>query len=353
MDIERKIELVARKPVCEIVTQDELKQLFETNQHPKHYIGFEISGKVHLGSGLVTAMKLRDFIEAGIKPTIFLADYHAWINGKMGGDLEKIQTVAKGYFKSAFISLGLTEDKVKYALASEIYDNDYWKEVLRVSKDTTMQRMLRCTTIMGRTQKDALDCASVVYPAMQAADIWKLDVDICHAGIDQRKVHMLAREVAEKHAHKKAVAVHHRLLMGLLGPSKMGFEENAADDLAISSKMSKSKPDSCIFIHDSEADIKRKLSKAYCPEKTAENNPVLEMCSEFIFHSGGSSLKVTRPAKFGGDVEFASYEELAESYKTGKLHPMDLKSAVSSSLAKILEPSRKYFEKRPELLAQV
>ena len=353
MDIEEKIALVMRKPVAEVVTQDELRALFEANSHPKHYIGFEISGKVHLGSGLVTALKLQDFMEAGIKPAIFLADYHAWINGKLGGDLEKIQEVATGYFKSAFISLGLTEDKVKYVLASELYDKDYWKEVLRISKDTTMQRMLRCTTIMGRTQKDAIDCASVVYPAMQAADIWALGVDICHAGMDQRKVHMLAREVAEKHGHRKAVAVHHRLLMGLTGPTKMGFEENATDDVEISSKMSKSKPETCIFIHDSEAEIKKKIGSAYCPEKVAENNPVLETCEQIIMRDGKTPLKVTRPAKFGGDVEFATYEELVSSYKAGKLHPMDLKGATSSALAKMLEPSRKYFEKHTELLSQV
>ena len=351
MDIETKIALVKKKPICEVITEEELRHLFETNNHPKHYIGFEISGMAHLGSGLLTSLILKDFISAGIKPTIFLADYHAWINGKLGGDLPKIQSVAKGYFKSAFVSLGLTEDKVNYVLASEIYDKDYWKDVLRISKDTSISRMLRCTTIMGRTQKDALDCASVLYPAMQAADIFKLGVDIAHAGIDQRKVHMLAREVVPP-GGKKAVAVHHKLLMGLLGPSKMGFEENAADDVAISSKMSKSKPDSCIFIHDSEKDIERKVRNAYCPEKSAEGNPVLEMCEHFILRNEGSRLLVTRPAKFGGDVEFGSYPELEAAYVAGKLHPMDLKAAVARELAKMLEPSRKYFEAHPGLLAE-
>jgi tyrosyl-tRNA synthetase len=271
----------------------------------------------------------------------------------MGGDLEKIQEVATGYFKSAFVSLGLDEGSVRYELASKLYDADYWKEVLSISKDTTMQRMLRCTTIMGRTQKDALDCASVLYPAMQAADISMLGVDICHAGMDQRKVHMLAREVAEKHGRKKPVAIHHKLLMGLQGPQKMGFEENAADDLAISSKMSKSKPDSCIFIHDSEEEIRRKLKGAWCPEKSAEANPVLEMCENFILRGEKDTLKVERPSKFGGDAEFASYAELKSAYEAGKLHPMDLKSATASALIRMLEPSRKYFEEHPELLAQL
>lgn len=352
MDIERKIDLVMRPPVSEVLTRDELRGIFENYQHPKHYIGFEISGKVHLGSGLVTALKLRDFMEAGIKPTVFLADYHAWINGKLGGDLEKIQKVATGYFKSAFVSLGLEEDKVNYVLASKIYDGDYWKDVLNICKSTTIARMLRCTTIMGRTEKDALDSASIIYPAMQAADIFKLDVQIMHAGMDQRKVHVLAREIADKFKRKKAVALHHRLLMGLSGPSKMGFEQNEKEDIEISSKMSKSKPETCIYVHDTESEIKAKIAKAYCPEKTIENNPIIEMC-EMLIMRNAKPLKISRPAKFGGDVEFANAAELKQAYAGGKLHPMDLKNAACTEMAALLKPSRDYFEKHKELLTQI
>jgi tyrosyl-tRNA synthetase len=349
MDLERKVELVKRKPACEILTEAELRELFQSNSHPKHYIGFEISGFVHLGTGLCTTLKIRDLLEAGVKPTIFLADYHAWINGKLDGDLERIQKVARGYFKSAFVSLGLTEDKVNYVLASEIYDNDYWKDVLEISKSTSIARMLRCTTIMGRTEKEATSSASIVYPAMQAADIWKLGVDIMQAGIDQRKVHVLSREMSDKAHRKKAVAVHGRLLMGLQGPVKMGFETNEKDDIEISSKMSKSKPETCIYIHDSEDDIKKKIGKAYCPEKQTENNPVMEM-AEFLVMRDEKSLKIERPAKFGGDIEFGNIEELKKTYSEGKLHPMDLKAGVGRELAAMLKPSRDYFAKKPELM---
>ncbi|MCX8197545.1 MAG: tyrosine--tRNA ligase [Candidatus Micrarchaeota archaeon] len=346
MDVQTRLALVDREPICEIITKEELEALFEQNSQPKHYIGFEISGKVHIASGLLTSLILQDFIKAKIRPTIFLADYHAWLNGKLGGDLQKIQEVAKGYFKHAFISLGLTEDKVDYVLASEIYDKDYWKEVLSVSKETTIKRMLRCTTIMGRTQQEAMDCASILYPAMQAADIFFLQVDIAHAGTDQRKVHMLARELSKR----KFVAVHHRLLMGLDGPQKMGGQK---EELEISSKMSKSKPSSCIFIHDSEEEIKKKLSAAYCPAAQSEDNPVLQMCKYIIFRQEGSSLQVQRPSKFGGDVEFFSYQELEAAYLQGKLHPADLKNAVAEALCKMLAGPRKYFQEHPQLLAQL
>ncbi|NYZ73789.1 tyrosine--tRNA ligase [Candidatus Micrarchaeota archaeon] len=349
MDIESRIDLVKRKPTEEVVTEEDLRSIFQNYEHPKHYIGFEISGMVHLGTGLCTALKIRDFIEAGIKPTILLADYHSYINQKLGGDLEKIRKVANGYFKHTFVSLGLDESKVDYVLASDLYNNDYWKEVLRITKDTTINRMLRCITIMGRKESEATSSAVVLYPAMQAADIFMLDAQIAHAGMDQRKVHMLARELS--HSYKKEfVAVHHHLLPGLQGGARM--DPNASkEDQVIEAKMSKSIPGSAIFIHDSEDEIKAKIKKAQCAEKVVEGNAVIEYAEYLMLRD--KPLKVERPAKFGGDIELADAAELKKIYADGKLHPMDLKNAVAKELAEILRPSREYFEKHKEYLEQI
>jgi tyrosyl-tRNA synthetase len=351
MDIETKIKLVKRKPTEEVLTEAELRQLLETEARPRHYIGFEISGKVHLGTGLLTALKIRDFIEAGIKPTIFLADYHAWINNKLGGDLDAIQRIAKGYFKHAFVSLGLDEGKVDYVLASEIYDADYWRSVLSIAKRTTLKRIMRTITAMGRKEEDVKESAFLIYPAMQVADIFRLQARIAHAGMDQRKVHVLARELAASLRFFKPIAVHSHLLMGLKGPQKMGFDANAALDVEISSKMSKSIEGSCIYIHDGEAEIAAKIAKAYCPERQVEGNPLIETCEHALMRN--APLRIERSAKFGGDVEFASADELKRAFAEGALHPLDLKNAVARELAALLKPSRDYFAKRPELLEQI
>ncbi|MFA5050122.1 MAG: tyrosine--tRNA ligase [Candidatus Micrarchaeia archaeon] len=339
MDTETKIELVAKSPTEEIVTKEDLREIFQTYSHPHHYIGFEISGMVHLGSGLITLLKTKDFQKAGCKTTIWLADYHSWINGKLGGDLESIKKIAKGYFKHAFISMGL--ENVEYKLASEVYDADYWASVLKISKDTTIKRMLRCTTIMGRKEDENLSCAGIIYPPMQAADIFLLDVQIAHAGMDQRNVHMLAREFSDKFK-KKFTAVHHHLLCGLKGGDRM-------DPLEM--KMSKSKPDSAIFIHDSEEEINSKIKKAYCPEKITKGNPVAEIAMYLILRE--NPLKIERPEKFGGDMEITSKEELEKVYLEGNLHPIDLKNAVAGELSKMLKPSRDYFEKNKNYLEEL
>ncbi|MFN3909772.1 MAG: tyrosine--tRNA ligase [Candidatus Anstonellaceae archaeon] len=350
MDIYSKIDLVKKGSIIEILTEEELKNLFETNSKPKHYIGFEISGKVHLGTGLSTALKIKDFIKAGIKPTIFLADYHAWINNKFNGDLEKIQKVAEGYFKAAFLSLGL--ENVNFVLGSKLYEKvgkEYWKNVLLISKDTTLNRMIRCTTIMGRNEKETLPSSSIIYPAMQVADIWALDVDLAHAGMDQRKVHVLCRELANKYKQKKVIAVHSKLIPGLEGKKKMTYSDK--DEEMLETKMSKSKPESCIFIHDSEEEIKRKINKATCQPKDVENNPVLDYTEAFAFSEG--IFRIERDEKYGGDVEYTNINELKKDYVDGKIHPSDLKNALAKKLIKLLEPCRNFFSKNKELIEGV
>jgi tyrosyl-tRNA synthetase len=167
-----------------------------------------------------------------------------------------------------------------------------------------------------------------------------LGVDIAQLGMDQRKVNVLAREVAPKMGKKKPVAVHHHMLMGLSQPKDSGL---SGADAAIAKKMSKSNPDSAIFMTDSADDIKRKFKKAYCPEGEVEDNPVLEYCKYIIFEKI-DKFDVERPEKFGGNVSYKSYDELESDFVAKKLHPMDLKAGASKYIDQLIEPVRKHFE---------
>ena len=153
--------------------------------------------------------------------------------------------------------------------------------------------------------------------------------------MDQRKVNVLAREIAPKLNFKKPIVVSHHMLMGLGNPPK--GEKTA--ERAVEIKMSKSNPDSAIFMDDNEDDIKRKLNKAYCPEGVIEENPVLEY-NKYIIFEKFKSIKIERAEKFGGNLEFNSYEELEKEFLQKKLHPMDLKQTTSIYLNKLIEPVR-------------
>ncbi|MDY6964486.1 MAG: tyrosine--tRNA ligase [Halobacteriota archaeon] len=348
MDTESKIELAARPPTREIVTYDDLRNLFETEEHPKHYIGYEVSGMIHLGSGYMAARKIKDLLKAGVKPTIFFADYHAWINGKLGGDLDLIRNVAKRYYQKAFESLGLSD--VDYVFASDLYEDlNYWTEAINIANNVTIKRVMRTLAIMGRREAEVNQVSQLMYTPMQVADIFHMDVQIAHSGMDQRKAHMVAREVAPKIEREKPVALHHGLLMGLTSPRRAGYEEDELLDLEISSKMSKSLPNTCIFIHDSPDTIREKMKKAHCPPKEIVNNPVLEHCKYVVFNEM-DTLEIERDAKYGGDLNIKSFEELEKIYQSGELHPLDLKNATAKCLIEILEPSRAYFESHPEVL---
>ena len=340
MDVETKLELIKRPPTEEIITEKELKELLETNEHPKHYIGFEISGLLHLGTLIVSGYKINDLAEAGVDVTVYLADWHSFINKKLGGNWDNILKAAK-YFEEAFKFFC---PKAKIVLGSDLYHNndEYWKDVIRFSSNVTLNRITRCLTIMGRTEKESLNFAQYIYPPMQAVDIKYLGEDIPHGGMDQRKVHVLAREVYPKLGWKKPVALHHHLLMGLAEPPKVNSEDKI--EQVVASKMSKSQPWTAIFIHDSEKQIREKLLKAWCPEKQAEMNPVLELAKYIIFHEKKEFL-VERPDKYGGDIVFSSYEALEKEYIEGKLHPMDLKLSVAREISSIIDPIRRYFER--------
>ena len=324
--------------VEEIVTIEELRTVLE-KPRPRAYIGFEPSGSVHLGWKICTN-KIKDFLDCGFDFIVLIADWHAYINDKLGGDIEKIKLCGK-YMEDCFAAMGVNKEQVKFVYASEyVGDSKYWELVLRTSKATSVARVKRAMDIMGRDAEEGeKDLSKLFYPAMQVSDIFYLDLDVAYGGTDQRHAHMLARDVSKKLGRKPPVAIHTPLLTGLQAGGRMD---------PIEAKMSKSKPDSMISIHDDPASVKKKISKAFCPEKQIEGNPVLEMCKYVVFPElKDKSFLIERPEKFGGNLEFTTYEELEKAFVAG-LHPLDLKNGTASYINKILAPIHEYFEKHPE-----
>ncbi len=344
MDIETKLQLI-REVGEEIITEEELRELLTVKQHPIAYDGFEPSGLAHLPFGVFRPMLIENLLKAGVRFKLYIADYFAWINNKFGGDLEKIKKCGE-YYIEVWKAAGIDTKKVEFIWASDLANSrEYWKKVILVAKNVTVNRANRALSIMGRKAGELKEVAQYFYPVMQVADIFELQADICQLGLDQRRANMLAREVGPKLGWWKPVVVSHHMLMGLEGVKQPeGYDENREIDIAISSKMSKSKPKSCIFVHDTKEEIATKINKAFCPEKTVTNNPILDYSKHLIFRKFGS-MKVERPKKFGGPIEFYSYEELEKAFREGKLHPQDLKNAVAEYIDKMVRPIREHFER--------
>lgn len=322
MDLNERIELAKRNTV-EIVKEQELKDLLEEKKQPVVYCGYEPSGEFHLGH-LVTAQKLSDLEKAGCKVKVLFADWHAFLNKK--GTWEFIHETSE-LWEKVFSKAGL--EKPEFVLGSSFQmSNAYLHDLMTLSLNTTLNRALRAMQEVARDVENAT-VSQMIYPLMQINDIKYLEVDIAQGGMEQRKIHMLGREIMDYINYKKPVAVHTPLIESLLGPGK---------------KMSSSIPESFISVRDSEEEIGKKLKKAYCNEGEIEGNPVLQILKMLVFPKI-KKFKVERPKKFGGDLEFSSYPDLEKSFENKELHPMDLKNATKTYLADILKPMRKIFEK--------
>jgi len=212
---------------------------------------------------------------------------------------------------------------------------------------------------MGRTEDETkIDLAKLLYPPMQAVDIHSLDLDIVHSGMDQRKIHMLVREIFPKMKWKVPVAVHHKLLPGLTKPGEQEPNSLTTEDgrnlttedgkKLILEKMSKSDPNSGVFVHNTDDEIKKKISKAWCEEANIQNNPLLEIIRTVIFHEF-NEMNVERPEKFGGNISYTDYNQLETDFVEKKLHPGDLKQTVGSYLVKIISPIREKLNLSEEL----
>ena len=354
MDLEHRLALVTRNTE-EVVTSQELRMLLETVDTPKAYWGFESSGLMHVGMGLVCGSKIKDMVTAGFDFTIFLADWHSWINNKLGGKMENIRAGGE-YFKECFTALGINPASVRYVWASDIArDIAYWEKVIRIAKNSSLQRTWRALPIMGReTGLTDMETAWVYYPCMQAADIFHMNLDVACAGMDQRKAQMLARDIAQKLHWEKPVCIHTHLLMGLQEPEKLEkrFDEDTNINVQISSKMSKSMPQTCIFIHDTPENVKAKVRAAYCPPKQVDRNPLLELVKHVVL-TEKESLNIPRPSKYGGPERYETYEEIEKAYLKGRLHPLDLKNGVAEALTEILRPVREHFRRRPKTLKRM
>ncbi|CAA7019095.1 unnamed protein product [Microthlaspi erraticum] len=327
----------------ECVQDDELKNLLAKKATPICYDGFEPSGRMHIAQGVMKVINVNKLTSAGCRVKIWIADWFAQLNNKMGGDLKKIRVVGE-YFQEIWKAAGMNGDNVEFLWSSEEINaraDKYWPIVMDIARRNKLPRITRCVTIMGRNEKDEMSAAQILYPCMQCADIFFLEADICQLGMDQRKVNMLAREYCDDIKKKnKPIVLSHHMLPGL----QQGQE-----------KMSKSDPLSAIFMEDEEAEVNVKIKKAYCPPKIVQGNPCLEYI-QYIILPWFDEFTVERNEEYGGNKTYNNFEDIAAEYESGELHPGDLKKGLTNALNKILQPIRDHFKtdaRAKNLLKQV
>ena len=314
------------------------------------YVGFEPSGKAHIGWKVIS-LQLRRMLEADANVLIFLADWHAWVNDKFDGVMEDIQTTAR-YMEETFRALlGYPEEgegpgQLRFVWASEIMGSgDYWARVLRCSKGATLAKVRKTFTIMGRDEASSdHDLSKFYYPAMQASDIFEMNIDIALGGMDQRKAHMFMRDVATRWDWKKPTCLHTPILSSL---KASGVRMESFDH-----KMSKSDPSGAILLHDTEKALRKKMQKhAYLAPEDPQS-PVYELAEHVVLPEWGEILVTPNP-KFGEPSTWTNLEDFKAAIVDGTLHPLDAKLGVASGLSRGLQSVNDHFESHPETLDAV
>ncbi len=320
-------EIITRN-LEEILTEEELIELLRSKKKIRTYVGYETSGFVHIGTAS-TALKQLDFYNAGWEVVVLLADLHTFLNSK--GSKEWIESMID-YWREVFKALGLK--KAEYVTGSEFeYEPKYVLDLLRSTLLTTQTRARRSMDVISKEMDDP-KVAQLVYPLMQSLDIGALNLDVAHGGMEQRKIHVLAREILPKLGYKKPVCVHGTLLSSIKGPGE---------------KMSSSKPETVILVHEKPESIRKKLQDAYCVKGQEEDNFPLDVVKMIIFPVLGE-LTVIRPEKFGGDVRYNRVEDIVTDFVQEKLHPLDLKKAVAEATIKVFAEVRDMIDSNRDLL---
>ncbi|UTF53383.1 tyrosine--tRNA ligase [Natronosalvus rutilus] len=314
-------DLITRN-VDEVVTDEEVRELATDPAGKRVYVGYEPSGVLHLGH-LLTANKLIDLQDAGMEVVVLLADVHAYLNGK--GTFEEIRETAE-QMRAQFLAYGLDESQTEFVYGSSYQlEDDYVLDLHELELSTTLNRAQRAMAELqsGETAK----VSHVVYPLMQALDIEYLDLDLAVGGMDQRKVHMLMREELPELGYEARPCLHTPIVADLTtGEGKMSSSQGVT-----------------ISMEDSADDLEDKVNSAFCPPTRDPEgdleNPVLELFEYHVFPRFETVL-VERPEKYGGDLEYGSYEDLASDLESGELHPADAKGTLASYLDELVAPGR-------------
>jgi len=318
-------ELVTRN-ASEVVTEEEVRALADDPDGKRVYVGYEPSGVLHIGH-LLGANKLIDLQDAGFDVVVLLADVHAYLNDK--GTFDEIADIADR-MKEQFLAYGLDEESTEFVYGSDFqFDEEYVLDLHGLELETTLSRAERAMAEIK--SGESVKVSQAVYPLMQALDIEYLDVDLAVGGMEQRKVHMLARDVLPKVGYDAPTCLHTPLIADLgTGEGKMSSSSGIS-----------------ISMEDSTEELEEKVNSAFCPPTRDPEgdleNPVLQIFEYHVFPRF-EEVVVERPEKYGGNLEYEDYESLAQDLESGELHPADAKTALAHYLDELIAPGRERLE---------
>lgn len=334
MDIDQRIQLITRD-VAEIINLENLVRVIK-ERVPMLYWGTAPTGKIHIGY-LMQMLKIVDYINAGCKVKILIADLHGILDSNTSPDKVNHRATYYEHVIKAMLVHGLNcnIDNVEFIRGTSFQlSPQFTMDMYRVSALTSVKRATHAGSQVVK-QTDSPNMASLLYPTLQALDEVYLDVDISVGGKDQRKIMMFSKETMPLIGYKKERT---HIMTSIMGGIRVS--PNIVDD-EITSKMSASNESSKIDILDSFAQIKKKVNAAFCLEGNIGDNSLMDITDKLIFKLlNGRPFVVNRKEEYGGDKEFTNIQQLRDDFESKALHPADFKKSLSIILNQFLEPIR-------------
>ena len=319
LSVDERFELIKRN-TQEIVKEEELRELLKKKKNPVVYWGTSDTGKPSIAY-LFPLLKLSDFVKAGFKIKVLLADLHGALDGTPWSVLEHRYDYYKEAITQMFKALGTDLSKVEFVKGSEFQlKPEYAYDVLKMASMNSVNDCKRAAAeVVKMGENPAL--GGLIYPIMQSLDEHYLDVDVQFGGLDQRKILMFARENLPKIGFDARVEVMNPMIPGLVGK-----------------KMSSSDAKTKVDVTDSVVDVQGKINKADCVEGNPDNGVMafLKYVIMVLKSDSGEKFVVERDEKWGGNMEFGSYQEVEKVFVKKELHPQDLKVAVAKEISKLL-----------------
>jgi tyrosyl-tRNA synthetase len=320
MDNKERLELITRN-LQEVIGEDELKSKLESGKEFSIYWGTMPTGSISIAY-FFPLLKVADLLKAECRVKILLADLHAALDTTPWDELEKRYNYYEGAIKTILETIGVSIDKLEFIKGSDIQLNkDYFYDLLKLS---TFSNLNDCKRAASEVVKlgDNPKLSGMIYPLMQALDEEYLKVDAQLGGNDQRKIMVYARKNLPKIGYAPRIELLNPLIRGLVGE-----------------KMSSSVKASKIDLMDDPKTVIKKMNKADCVAGNP-NNGIMALLQYFIFiikKDAGETFVIERPEKYGGNLEYKTYEDVEKDFVEKKLHPLDLKNGVAAEINKLLE----------------
>ncbi|KAI0463212.1 Tyrosine--tRNA ligase cytoplasmic [Komagataella kurtzmanii] len=338
-DPQEQYDLIT-KNLQEVLNPQIIKDVLEKEKRPlKLYWGTAPTGRPHCGY-FVPMTKLAHFLKAGCEVKVLLADLHAYLDN-MKAPLEVVAYRAKYYefvIKAILRSINVPIEKLTFVTGSSYQlTPEYTMDIFRISNSVSQNDAKRAGADVVKQVANPL-LSGLIYPLMQALDEEHLKVDAQFGGVDQRKIFVLAEENLQSLGYKKRAHLMNPMVPGL----------------AQGGKMSASDPNSKVDVIEEPKSVKKKINTAFCAPGNVEENGLLSFV-EYVLapiyelkHGSGFQFHIDRPEKYGGPVDYSSFEELKQAFKDEKLAPPDLKSGVADAINELLLPIREEFANNKE-----